>query len=543
MLVFLQDLSLFFVSANYMVGGYQFMKKRDINFIFAVIVLIAMYLCSSCLSSVPYEGGSNSGSMTGPRASKGKTFKNTGGGRSNRNLGGGKRNTRSRSNGSVEQQIGLIKYDREKAWEGITLFAPKHHTTTHLMDMDGRILKTWNSRYEPGQSVYLLENGNLLHCCFTKGNRAFIGGGEGGRLEEFNWDGDLIWSTWYSDDKKLSHHDIEPLPNGNVLLMVVEIKTRAQCLEAGFSSRTLRSDKIFPEYIVEMERYGSNNFNEVWEWHIWDHLIQDVNKKKANYGKPKEHPELLNVNAGRRAAAFWNHANSIDYNPKFDQIILNARGQNEFWVIDHTTTTEEAKGHTGGKYGKGGDILYRWGNPVMYGAGSTRSQKLFLQHDSQWIPDEYPGGGNILIYNNGKGRGYSSVDEIVVPVDENGFYPRLKPGEAYAPREQVWIFTTSPRTDMYSTEISGASRLPNGNTLVCAGTVGRFMEVTPEKDIVWEYVNPSCGNGPIRQGDRVPLDQRGHQMNAVFKVRRYPLDYPAFAGKNMTPIMETLIKQ
>ena len=447
------------------------------------------------------------------------------------------------SKGSHVEKLGLITHDSSKAFQGYTLFAPKHYLTTYVMDMSGGIINTWWSKYEPGQSVYLLENGNLLRCCFTSGNRAFIGGGEGGRLEEYNWDGDMIWSMWYSDDKKLSHHDIEPLPNGNLLLMVVEIKTRAQCLEAGFNSSVLRTDKVYPEYIVEIERYGSNNFEEVWEWHIWDHLIQDVDEKKINYGNPKEHPELLNVNASRRIAAFWNHANSIDYNPRLDQIILNARGQNEFWVIDHTTTTEEAKGHTGGKYGRGGDILYRWGNPEMYGAGRKSDQKLFLQHDAQWIPDEYPGGGNILIYNNGdrRGREYSTVDEIVPPVDRKGFYPSLKPGEPYAPKEPLWVFTTEPKSKMYSTEISGASRLPNGNTLVCAGLYGRFMEITPDKEIVWEYACPVDGNGPMKQGAPLLKDGRGHQLNSVFKVHRYAPDYAAFKGRDMTPKLKTLV--
>jgi hypothetical protein len=121
----------------------------------------------------------------------------------------------------VKQKLGIIKYDKKKAWEGYTLYAPKHFNSTHIMDTDGRLINTWNSEYEPGQSVYLLENGNLLHCCFTH-NTSFIGGGEGGRLEEYNWEGDMVWSMLYSDETKLMHHDIEPMPNGNILAMVVE---------------------------------------------------------------------------------------------------------------------------------------------------------------------------------------------------------------------------------------------------------------------------------------------------------------------------------
>ncbi|MBW1916001.1 MAG: aryl-sulfate sulfotransferase [Deltaproteobacteria bacterium] len=441
-------------------------------------------------------------------------------------------------------KLGVVKHDTKKTFKGYTLFAPKHWLTTHLIDMEGREINSWKSDYEPGQSVYLLKNGNLLHCCMTK-NQDFIGGGEGGRIEEYNWEGDMVWSLWYSDSTKLAHHDIEPMPNGNILMMVVEKKTPEDMIAAGFSSSTSgrqgRGDgSLFAEYIVEIERFGSKGYNEVWEWHIWDHLVQDNDPSKANYGVVADHPGRLTASAGR--GGFWNHGNSIDYNPKLDQIILSARGQSELWVIDHSTTTEEAKGRTGGKYGKGGDLLYRWGNPAMYGAGTRDDQKLFLQHDPHWILPGCPGEGNILIYNNGKGRGYSTVEEIVPPVDKNGFYPKLKPGEAYEPKEQHWVFTTEPKSKMYSTEISGAQRLPNGNTLVCAGTYGRFMEVTPDKEIVWEYAAPFDGNGPLKQGDPVLLDVRGHQMNAVFKVHRYAPDYPAFKGRDMTP-GESLVRK
>ena len=469
--------------------------------------------------------------------------RNRGGGKGgNRNRGGGKgRNNRVIPTGPVFQQLGLIKYDKDKVYNGYTLFAPKHYEKTYLMGMSGQVYKEWTSEYEPGQSVYLLENGNLLRCCFTK-NQSFIGGGEGGRMEEYDWDGNMVWSMWYSDDTKLSHHDIEPMPNGNLLVMVVQLKTKAECIAAGFDAGMMRSDTLFPESIIEIERFGSQGFEIVWEWQVWDHLIQDRNKNVANYGSIKDNPGRVDCNAGRRRTpAFWNHANSIDYNEKFNQICLNARGQNEFWIIDHTTTTEEAKGSTGGKYGKGGDLLYRWGNPAVYGGGSADDQRLYLQHDSQWIEDDCPGAGNFLVYNNGSRRGYSSVDEIDVLQDEEGFFPEYKPGQIWGPKDQTWIYTTTPKEDMYSTEISGASRLPNGNTLVCAGTVGHFLEVEKDGNIVWEYRNPVARDGQLREGDGIPLDVRGHQYNAVFKIRRYAPDYPAFQGKEMTPIMDSLV--
>jgi hypothetical protein len=179
----------------------------------------------------------------------------------------------------------------------------------------------------------------------------------------------------------------------------------------------------------------------------------------------------------------------------------------------------------------------------MYGAGTKADQTLLMQHDSQWISEGRPGEGNMFIYNNGKGRGYSSVVEIITPVKKDGRYPELKPGEAPLPKQATWEFTTDPKEEMYSTEISGAQRLPNGNTLICAGTVGRFLEVTHDKEVVWEYIVPFDGAGPLKQGALIKRVSRGHQMNAVFKVARYSPDYPAFKGRDMSPIAESLMAQ
>jgi len=432
------------------------------------------------------------------------------------------------------QTLGLFKHSPQ-AFPGYTLFAPKHHTLIYLMDNQGRAVRSWKSEYEPGQSVYLLENGNLLHCCFTK-NRGFTRGGEGGRLEEIDWEGNIVWEFEYSTEQYLSHHDVKPLPNGNVLMLAVEKKSYEECIEAGFDPRMMRDNQIFPEYFVEVEPTRPKGGKIVWEWHVWDHLIQDNDPSKANYGDPAAHPERIDVDCnGRAVPAFWNHGNSIAYNEQLDQIVLSARGCNEIWVVDHSTSTQEAAGSTGGRSGKGGDLLYRWGNPAAYGRGTARDRQLFQQHDAQWIPEGHPGAGNILIFNNGLDRGYSTIVEIVPPMDSRGNYT-IAPGKAFGPEKPTWTYQAENPTDFYSSEISGAHRLPNGNTLICAGVIGKFFEVTSAGETVWEYVNPVVSRGILAQGEKPGLDHRGHSWNAVFKTHRYPVDYPGLAGKDLTPI-------
>jgi hypothetical protein len=188
----------------------------------------------------------------------------------------------------------------------------------------------------------------------------------------------------------------------------------------------------------------------------------------------------------------WMHSNSIDYNEEFDKLLLSVHNFNEIWIIDHSTTTEEAAGHMGGNSGKGGDLLYRWGNPQAYRAGTANDRKLFSQHDATWIKPGCPGEGDILVFNNGANRPgsyYSTVDEIVPPVNDNGEY-YLEPGPMYGPEAQTWMYTASPPTSFYASHLSGAERLPDGNTLICNGETGKIFEVTPEGATVWQYTSP-----------------------------------------------------
>jgi len=438
-----------------------------------------------------------------------------------------------------ERTVGLFVNDSSKVCPGYILFAPKHNTMTYLINNEGRIVHEWTgSTYEPGQTVYLLENGNLLRACMTKGPLS-TGGGEGGRIEEYDWDGKLVWEFNYSSNRYMQHHDIRPLPNGNVLMLAVEPKTYSEVIAAGFNPGQLQADVqtkgMLPDFVAEVKPIRPSSGQIVWEWHVWDHLVQDYDASKANYGNVAAHPELISAAGdGKRIASFWNHINSIDYHPEFDQISLSVRGNSEAWIIDHSTTTEVAKSHTGGKSGKGGDLLYRWGNPVTYKAGAANDQKLFQQHDAAWIRPGCPGAGNMTFFNNGLGRNYSTVNEITLPVDIIGNYA-ITPSSAFGPSDLTWTYKANPPNSMYSEAISGTQRLPNGNTLICDGVHGIFIEVTANGEVVWKYINPVVKTGPLQQGEIPPLDDRGHQYNAVFRVQRYAPDYPAFIGRDLIP--------
>jgi len=420
-------------------------------------------------------------------------------------------------------QTGLIKRS-DRAFDGYNLIAPLPLGTTWLVDMEGRVLHQWRTPYPPGNSVYLLPDGRLLRAVKPPNAFGFGQGGAGGGIQILDWDGNTLWEHLYANQQHRQHHDIQPLPNGNVLILAWERKTRAEAIQAGRNPRWLETGELWPDTIVELKPKGKWDAEVVWEWHVWDHLVQDHDPTKDNFGVVKDHPELIDINYTARGQADWNHLNSIHYNPRLDQIVVSSHNQHELWVIDHSTTTAEAAGHKGGRQGRGGDLLYRWGNPYVYFAGERRDQQLFSQHDARWIPDGFPGAGNFLVFNNGAeraGRGWSSVDEIKPPLLPDGSY-RLEPGKAFGPAAPFWRYQAPNRADFYARNISGAQRLPNGNTLICSGPQGRLFEVTPEMEIVWEYILPGIGRNP-----------RG--ATPMFRVTRYPKDHPAFKGRKLRP--------
>ncbi|HCV42468.1 MAG TPA: hypothetical protein DGH68_03220, partial [Bacteroidetes bacterium] len=308
--------------------------------------------------------------------------------------------------------VSLPNLARGQAFQGYTLYAPSASPArTYLVNMSNTIVKTWTHTVGGAYSCYLLADGTLLRsAAFGSG---LNGGGATGMVQKVSWSGTVSWQYTYSTSSYRSHHDIEPMPNGNVLLIAWEVKIAAQGVAAGLN----HSASIWPDHIIEVQPVGSTGGNIVWQWHAWDHLIQDFDPTKANYGVVAGHPELMDINYGSSAAGDWMHVNGISYNATKDQIVFSSHNLNEVYVIDHSTTTAEAAGHTGGRWGKGGDFLYRWGNPAAYRAPGTRV--FDVVHCGSWVPDSLPGGGHIMAFNNRASQSTSIIVEFTPPVDRS----------------------------------------------------------------------------------------------------------------------------
>ena len=444
-----------------------------------------------------------------------------------------------------------------QASPGYVFFNPLLSYMTYLVDVDGRVMHTWEADYESGGGAYLLDNGHLLRGGQEPDPPVFSGGGQAGRIQEFTWDGELVWEFVFSNKDHLLHHDLAILPNGNVLAIAWEAKTARESVDAGRQPELTPEAGLWPDMIVEFDPQPPDGARVVWEWHMWDHTIQDTDSKLVRYGNPAEHPELIDINgdcdtpqistaelARLRALGYvppetapkdlqsdFMHTNAIAYNADLDQIVISVLRYNEIWIIDHSTTTTEAAGHTGGRWDRGGDLLYRWGNPRTYGRGETADQRLFGQHDVRWVPDGMPGSGRLTLFNNrisGPDGDYSAVVEFAPSMDETGRY-ELPDSEPFGPQELTWSYTAPDRVSFHSFFISGAHRLPNGHTFITSGAQGRFFEVAPEGDIVWEYWTPYSGTiAGSRVVDRSPY--------GVFRATKISPDHPALADRNLRPL-------
>ena len=426
--------------------------------------------------------------------------------------------------------VGVFKTD-SLASVGYTLIAPISSKKSFLIDNCGRKVHEWTSKYTPAFSAHLTDDGSLLRT--TRIGTSPIHGGAGGGVELIGWEGNVVWSYVVSDSLQNMHHDVHMMPNGNVLIIVAVAVPRSTVVGAGRDSARLLSD-MWIDKIQEIKPVGATGGEVVWEWFAWDHIVQDRIPGKPNYGQISEHPEKLDINyhtdAGGVQFRDWTHMNSVDYNAATDQILVSVRTFDELWVIDHSTTTAQAKTSSGGRYGKGGDILYRWGNPFAYKRGTLSTRTMYSPHCAKWVPSTLPGAGNISVFNNGSNRPdglYSSVLEFKPPMDQTGNY-ELESGKAFEPGSPDWMYTAPTKTDFFTAVFGGAQRLQNGSTLITSGFFGEVFEVDPSGITHWFYINPVNGLGAIST-IRPPAD------NMVYAAERYPASHRAFGDRLLTP--------
>ncbi len=431
------------------------------------------------------------------------------------------------------QTVGLLSHLSGSEDDGYVLFSPETSDSTYLIDKCGRRVHTWASNYTPGLDFYLLPDGTLLRTGHYPNPIFDVGGSAGGVIERYDWNSNLLWYYIISNSKETQNHDVCYMPNGDILVDIWEVISDSVALANGRNPAFLGSS-LWTAKIVELQPMGTDSAKIVWTWRVMDHLIQDYDSTKPNYGVVSEHPELLNFNYVNLAAisdtgADWLHFNAITYNPTLDQVMISFHNNDEIYILDHSTDSAQAATHAGGVHSKGGDFMYRWGNPQAYDRGTAADTRFFQQHDPIWIPYG-PYANQIMVFNNGYGRGTSpvsfasSVDIIAPPVDSAGNYS-IASGEPFGPTSLSWTY--EPGHSFYSQFMGGAQPLTNGNILICNAMKGRLFEIDSDKNTVWTYQNPVNADHPVAQGTTVLNNA------SVYRCTFYPSTYSGFAGQTL----------
>lgn len=245
------------------------------------------------------------------------------------------------------------------------------------------------------------------------------------------------------------HHDGRLLRNGNIILL---------CATELPDAIARRVPGGRPGSEIDGKRIWADYLVEmtidgtvVWEWRTWEHLDPDVDR----------------LTAVQDDRAEWTHGNAVIELPD-GNLMASFRNISTVIKIDRGT----------------GDIVWKLGAPPLAG-----------QHAPTPLAN-----GNILIFDNGPHR-----------LDQS--FPFSRVIEVNPATKQIaWTYQEPFPYTFYSPRISNAQRLPNGNTLINEGSFGRFFEVTPDGDVVWEYVNPHFG--PASAAAKA-------QLNTVFRVYRY----------------------
>ena len=437
--------------------------------------------------------------------------------------------------GATPFNKGVKPGEDSRAFDGY-IFYSTHDTnrgrtvgnTTWLLNSLLQPVHRWDSEHHAHEGVgpYLLENGLVVRP-FSKGNWLYMENfyvASFTSLEIIDWEGNQLWEFDYCTPKRhCMHHDVEPMPNGNILLIVNDFMPHEEAEAIGFKPTNDRA--IAFQRILEIKpNLEDGSTRIVWQWDVLDHIVQDLYPDRPNYGKPSEHIGKIDVNYVGKSTKFIPgsvfHFNAISYNEERDQILVSNFGTNEIFVLDHSTTMEEARTDKGGVSGKGGDLLYRWGNPHAYGMAGIESRQLFKQHDAAWIPKGIPGKGDISIFNNGVNRKpmYTAYIELKLPQLRDFNYQRdpNKPFGPAAPAYEFSEFAGDEPEVFFAPFMSGARRLPNGNIFGVSGIVSGMFEVTDRGEEVLRTIPGS--------------------RSTFYRAYKFPKDYPAFKNRNLAPL-------
>ena len=170
-----------------------------------------------------------------------------------------------------------VNVNESGAFDGYLVLTRAYHNRLYLIDNQGRETYRWDRAAHLGK---LLDSGKLL----TLAQWANIG--------ELNPDGTVAWEQ----TNETEHHDVVKLANGHYLFIDSTFCSNAQSIAAGANPACLGDNGLEIDQVVEVQPTATSGGTVVWMWIVWDHLIQDFDSGKENYGVVADHPERIDLN-------------------------------------------------------------------------------------------------------------------------------------------------------------------------------------------------------------------------------------------------------
>ena len=398
---------------------------------------------------------------------------------------------------------GTTIYEPDRAWNGYTVLSPLQTQAVLVIDMNGNVVKRWEGlNNSAGGPARVLPGGILISASGARPPNQ-----ESLELVQQDFDGKVIWQFSHNEQIKTregstiwsarQHHDWqrESLPAGYYSpesAPVVEgtstlILTHTNRLQPRVADVMLEDDRL-----VEVSWKG----DVLWEWVASDHIdelgfapdARKAIKAAQSFNKARGSFDWLHINSAHFVGPNrWFDQGDMRFAP--NNVIISSREASLLAIV-----------------GRDGKIVWRLGPDFSESKELRAIRQIIGQHHAHIIPKGLPGAGNLLVFDNGGSSGYGFASPIA-PDGVGAFARSTSRVVEINPvtLELVWSYT-NPR--FFSTNISSAQRLPNGNTLITAGAGGRMFEVTTQGAIVWEYM--------------YPLFSGANASNAVYRAYRIP---------------------
>jgi hypothetical protein len=403
---------------------------------------------------------------------------------------------------------GTTIFDPDRAWSGFTVLSPLATQAVPVIDMNGAIVKRWDGfNNSAGGPARVLPGGTVMAAAGARPPNQ-----ESLELAERDFDGKTLWSfsrnqeVTTADGQKMwaarQHHDwqrenfpagyyspeSQPDPQDTERTLLL---THVTHLKPAVADVAIEDDRL-----IEVSRTGE----VMWEWVASDHIdefkFSPDARKVIKAGPSSNGP----AGAAGRASFDWLHVNSARYvgpNRWFDA------GDTRFTPNNIVISSREAS--LVAIVGRDGRIVWQMGPDYTATTELRAIRQVIGQHDAHLVPKGLPGAGNLLVFDNGGASGYGFFS----PIAPDGRGALTRPTSRVLEINPVtlalvWSYT-NPR--FFATNISGAQRLPNGNTLITSGPTGRIFEVTKESAIVWEYIWPvfgANGQNSVYRAYRIP---------------------------------------